>query len=177
MSGLDILRNKLAELGLNKSQIESKSVEMTLSVIANNDIDASLAFQELLNEYSQMRNALNRRIKECDEKERRLLAQDDRNSINLHQIAISLNELSQKIREFKNCLSECETAEGRDAARKVAFFMANTKINNSYDNTAYIKGLANLLIGVSADMPNGIKETIEQAEETIKQQEKSHTRI
>ena len=49
--------------------------------------------------------------------------------------------------------------------------MANTKINNSYDNTAYIKGLANLLIGVSADMPNGIKETIEHAEETVKQQE------
>ena len=33
------------------------------------------------------------------------------------------------IDEFKNCLCECETAEGRDAARKAAFYIANTNVN------------------------------------------------
>lgn len=59
MTGIELIRERLAELGLNKSAIHSKSVELTVAVIANgDDVDAAIAFKELLDQYYVSSNAL-----------------------------------------------------------------------------------------------------------------------
>ena len=175
MAGIELLRERLAELGLNKSAIHSKSVELTVAVIANgDDVDAAIAFKELLDQYYVSSNALIRERTKVNNELKKLSLREERKSNIEKRLSESSRileeqriQLSQMIYEFKNCLSECETAEGRDAARKVAFYIANTKVNTPYDNTAFIYGLAALLSDVQSDLPDNIKKTIANSEEAV----------
>ena len=174
MSGLENLRAKLSELGLNSNSINSKAVEMTVSVLANNDdIDVSLAFKGLLDEYNEKRNYLNSKLRELEKKEYTLISREKTLSNNQKMLEERGFQLQRMVSEFEDCLSECETSEGRDAIRRAAFFITNTKINTCYDNTAYINGLANLLIGVTSDMPNDIKETVDNAKNALSDMNKN----
>ena len=172
MSGIELIRERLAELGLKKNVIHSNAVELTIAVIANgDDVDATIAFKELLHQYYVSSNDLTRKQAELSAKQRNLSIYEKHLSEEKERISKSSrileeqrNQFSQMIDEFKNCLCECETAEGRDAARKAAFYIANTNVNTAYDNTAFIYGLAALLSDTQSNLPDNIKKTIADAE-------------
>ena len=53
-------------------------------------------------------------------------------------------DLEKKEKSYDMVL-ECETEEGREKVRLAQFFMDNVNVDSSYDNTAYIKSLGQIL--------------------------------
>ena len=175
MSGIELLRERLTELGLNKAATHNKAVELTVAVIANgDDVDATIAFKELLDQYRISSDvlkckqaALNDKLSELSIYERSLSEKEKEISKSSRILEEQRIQLTQMIDDFKDCLCECETAEGRDAARKAAFFIANTNVNTAYDNTAFINGLAALLSDTQSNLPDNIKKVITDAEKAV----------
>lgn len=175
MSGIELIRERLTELGLNKAATHNKGVELTVAIIANgDDVDATIAFKELIDEYHISFNTLNSERAELNRKQRELSLYEKHLSEEKERISKSSRileeqriQLTHMIDDFKDCLCECETAEGRDAARKTAFYIANTNVNTAYDNTAFINGLAVLLSDTQSNLPDNIKKVITDAEKAV----------
>lgn len=149
MTGLDCLRDELAERGLSKTQIESKSVAVVLDIIAN----TGERYTNLQAEEVHATNKLYKleRILEVKERE-------------LRELEFRLNELNREMREYKDYINElnkslleCETQEGRDAMRIAQMFVNSVDVDTKYDNTAYIIGLASILSGGKINAINELK--------------------
>ena len=149
MTGLDYLRDELAERGLSKTQIESKSVAVVLDVIAN----TGERYTNLHDEEVRASNKLYKleRISEVKERELREL------EFRLNELKREMREYEDYINEFNKSLLECETQEGRDAMRIAQMFVNSVDVDTKYDNTAYIIGLASILSGGKINAINELK--------------------
>ncbi len=144
MTGRELLEEEMRKRGATESQIKSKAVAILLDVIAKTDIHTKIWEEE---------KRLDRLQFECEDKEAALknlkamgiwekLTQDNLSALKEKE---KEDTISSYIDRFNQSLAECETAEGRDTMRRTQLFMNTVKINNNYDNTAFIKGLAMIL--------------------------------
>ena len=141
MTGLDCLREEMAKRGCNKAQIESKAVAVVLDILSNGgtintDVwEAEHKLKWCKYEHQAEENRHEREIKSIQTR----LA-------NMREQTTSLMEEAREyIEAFNKSLSECESAEGRDAMRRAQVFVNSVDVDTKYDNTAYIIGLAAIL--------------------------------
>jgi len=137
MTGLELLREELKKRGFNDHNVNGKLVAAVLDILSNTDhvySDMVKAEQEL----DAVRKDVKRKSLEYRKREF-YLEQAERD---FKQARL---EVEQYIEKFNAALSECETAEGRDAMRRAQTFVNSVSVNSKYDNTAYIIGLASIL--------------------------------
>ena len=137
MTGLECLREELKKRGFNDHNVNGKLVAAVLDILSNTDhvySDMVKAEQEL----DAVRKDVKRKSLEYRKREF-YLEQAERD---FKQARL---EVEQYIEKFNAALSECETAEGRDAMRRAQTFVNSVSVNSKYDNTAYIIGLASIL--------------------------------
>lgn len=143
MTGRELLEEEMRKRGATESQIKSKTFALTLDTIAQTDIHTKV--------YEEEQHLLELQ-KRCQREQHRLdkimeLIDSSRKSLDRSREELKEKEdaISSYVDRFNRSLTECETAEGRDAMRRTQLFMNTVKINNDYDNTAFIKGLAMIL--------------------------------
>ena len=141
MTGLECLRAELRKRGFTNAQIEGKAASAIavaiLDIVANTD-----------HAYSDMVKA-ERELEDIRYKAELCRKSEDRRWNDLRKAEQNIQkereEIAQYIDKFNTTLSECETAEGRDAMRRAQTFVNSVSVNSKYDNTAYIIGLASIL--------------------------------
>lgn len=137
MTGLECLREELKKRGFNDHNVNGKLVAAVLDILSNTDhiySDMVKAEQEL----DAVRKDVKRKSLEYRKREF-YLEQAERD---FKQARL---EVEQYIEKFNAAITECETAEGRDAMRRAQTFVNSVSVNSKYDNTAYIIGLASIL--------------------------------
>ena len=146
MSGLDALREEMLKRGLTKTQVESKAVAVVLDILANAPdktvFQQQYEFEQAEKKMAEREAKVWRREAELERKVR------DTESWVSEQHAKTDREISEKYEElsrFKRELLSCETAEARDRLRMAIIYKGAVNVNTVYDNTAYIKGLAEIL--------------------------------
>lgn len=144
MTGLEMLKAEMRERGCSKSQLDSKVVGIMLEIISG-EKDIYVNVQEAERELSELQNTLSdlRLVKDNLKWECKCLVEE----IKMHESDYfeKCNEIKKYIDDFNKSLTECETAEGRDALRRAQVFTNSVEVNTVYDNTAYIKGLGAIL--------------------------------
>ena len=144
MSYLDLFREELKRRGLSDAQANSKAVAVALDVLSQSgDMYTSLqksenATSKRLGELSRAAQAVRSDI-EYYEKRKRILLNE------IEALNKTKAEVDDYARAFNKSLLECETAEGRDAIRRVQLFINNANVDTKYDNTAYIIALGAIL--------------------------------
>jgi hypothetical protein len=141
MTGLECLRAELRKRGFTNAQIEGKAASAiavaVLDIVANTD-----------HVFSDMVKA-ERELEDIRHKAELCRKSEDRRWDDLREAEQDFKqarwEMVQYIEKFNAALSECETAEGRDAMRRAQMFVNSVSVNSKYDNTAYIIGLASIL--------------------------------
>lgn len=143
MTGRELLEEEMRKRGATETQIKSKTFALTLDTIAQTDIHTKA--------YEEEQHFLELQ-KKCQREQHRLdkikeLIDSSRKSLDKSREELKEKEdaISSYIDQFNQSLAECETAEGWDTMRRTQLFMNTVKINNDYDNTAFIKGLAMIL--------------------------------
>ena len=155
MTGLDCLREELLSRGYSKQQTESKVVAGVLDILTNaggsyenmdhceRDLDnlrLNIALERgVLNDLKNQSSDLRKEVNE-------LIAQKHK------LIDAKIESVRNYISEFEKAISECETQEGRDRLKAAQMFINSIEVETSYDNTAYINGLASILSGGSASV-------------------------
>ena len=137
MTGLELLREELKKRGFNDHNVNGKLVAAVLDILSNTDhvySDMVKAEQEL----DAVRLGVKRKSLEYTRREFELKQAEQ-------DFKQARWEMVQYIEKFNAALSECETAEGRDAMRRAQTFVNSVSVNSKYDNTAYIIGLASIL--------------------------------
>ena len=144
MTGLECLREEMKKRGCNNSQLNSKVIGIVLDIISGNE-NLYINIQEAKQELADERNTLSalRLAKDNLRWECKYLEEE----IKMHESDYleKCNEIKKYIDDFNKSLTECETAEGRDALRRAQVFTNSVEVNTVYDNTAYIKGLGAIL--------------------------------
>lgn len=141
MTGLDCLREELANRGLPKSQIESRGVAMTLDILSNSG-DFYTKMQRDEKELSEKVKSLTREqnsLERSIEHYRKIEAgyRDREAQKRLEEV--------EYIKQFFAAVKTCETAEGRDAMKRAQIFINTVSVDTKYDNTAFIIGLSAIL--------------------------------
>lgn len=155
MTGLDCLKEELLKRGCTKQQADSKVVPVVLEILANNGTPYT-EMEEAKDELSRIKNsipdALQARYYQVKEETRIL-----ENRLRDLQVAILNRENEYKniksvwdeeqayIEAFLKEMQNCETAEARDAMRRVQLFKNSVTVDTKYDNTAYIVALGAIL--------------------------------
>ena len=137
MTGLELLREELKKRGFNDHNVNGKLVAAVLDILSNTDhvySDMVKAEQEL--------DAVRRRVKRMTLEYLRREHELEKAEQDFKQARW---EMVQYIEKFNSALSECETAEGRDAMRRAQMFVNSVSVGSKYDNTAFIIGLASIL--------------------------------
>lgn len=137
MTGLELLREELKKRGFNDHNVNGKLVAAVLDILSNTDhvySDMVKAEQEL----DAVRRGVKHKSHEYMRREFELKQAEQ-------DFKQARWEMVQYIEKFNAALSECETAEGRDAMRRAQMFVNSVSVNSKYDNTAYIIGLASIL--------------------------------
>lgn len=137
MSGYECLKAELINRGFNKVQAESKVVVGVLDILSNSN-----------GEYSDMYK-LNQEI-QAQKKQieiRKMELNHIRNQYDTYvrEAQRLHDEYKKYIDDFLKAISECETAEGRDALKAAQMFVNSVSVDTKYDNTAFIIGLAQIL--------------------------------
>ncbi len=137
MTGLELLREELKKRGFNDHNVNGKLVAAVLDILSNTDH----AYSDMVKAEQEL-DAVRLRVK-------RKSLEYTRREFELKQAEQDFKqarwEVVQYIEKFNAALSECETAEGRDAMRRAQMFVNSVSVNSKYDNTAYIIGLASIL--------------------------------
>lgn len=137
MTGLECLREELKKRGYNDHNVNGKLVAAVLDILSNTDhiySDMVKAEQEL--------DAVRKDVKRKSIKYRQREFELEQAERDFKQARW---EVVQYIEKFNAAITECETAEGRDAMRRAQMFVNSVSVDSKYDNTAYIIGLASIL--------------------------------
>lgn len=133
-------QNKLLLRGVNKQAVDGPTVAKAYDIIAGAEETTIADYQESIKD-------LQKTLEFLEDKERITRAREDR----LRELAEEISELKEEaiayITRFNDSLKECETAEGRDAVRKLQLFVNAVEVETKYDNTSYITGLWAILSG------------------------------
>lgn len=154
MNSNELIKEKMLELGASKQQTESKTLEIMLVALAEvqktSDFNYKEAYWEIINRYKkaemQMDEEKNKWTIACMAKldEKNMFSQ--RNA-DYKRFVSNLIDITEMLLALDENLVNAETAEQRDTIRKAVYFQDNTTINTCYDNTAFIRGLGNILSG------------------------------
>ena len=152
MTGREILNQKLKAKGLTETQINSKAVEMTIAVFAEetDGTNYSALIQDAIQEYRVAKNNADAEARRYSAKEESLSNERRANSAREQDLIKSANGIKNLLIDLEKVydeILELETAEQRDRTRTARFFMDSVNVNTVYDNTAYIKGLSAILSG------------------------------
>lgn len=133
-------QNKLLLRGVNRQAVEGPTVAKAYDVIAGAEETTIADYQESIKD-------LQKTLESLETKE--MITRNRENRIS--QLIEELTELKEEtiayITQFNDSLKECETAEGRDAVRKLQLFVNAVEVETKYDNTSYITGLWAILSG------------------------------
>ena len=141
MTGLECLREALRQAGATTAQANSKVVEMTLGILAE---QPGLYSDEarLLSEIHTLESKRNQLLREIE----RLKSEKSRLDKTLADFAESeIKPLFGYIDRFLEAISKGETPQGRDALKCAQMFVNSVNVDTKYDNTAFIIGLAQIL--------------------------------
>lgn len=165
MTGNEILKLKLLELGATKQQAEAKVVDMVIAVLAENsdvkDLNALEMFRNVIDKFDTA--AQNARAKEHEYLNKTVKLSLVKSAVcnAKRDVECAVKELANIVDELISIsdeITEPETPEQRDRMRMARFLMENTKVNTCYDNTAFIKALGNILSGAKeADEPKQVR--------------------
>ena len=152
MTGREILNQKLKAKGLTDAQINSKAVETTIAVLAEetDGTNYSALIQDAIQEYRVARNNADAEARRYSAKAEALSDNERANSARRKDLEKSANDIKNLLIDLEKVydeILELETAEQRDRTRTARLFMDNVNVNTVYDNTAYIKGLSAILSG------------------------------
>lgn len=152
MTGREILNQKLKAKGLTDAQINSKAVEVTIAVLAEetDGTNYSALIQDAIQEYRVAKNNADAEARHYVAKEESLSNERRANSAKERDLIKSANGIKNLLIDLEKVydeILELETAEQRDRTRTARFFMDSVNVNTVYDNTAYIKGLSAILSG------------------------------
>lgn len=172
MNGIDCLKAEMVKRGCTKNQIESKIVPVVLDIIANAEdktvftdlFDAEKRIESLKSEISDLEKELMREQSRLDginsEIEGKLPIVKTMREKRIDGIISANEEIRKYCDHFKEWVSSCETPEGRDQIKKLQLFVDSVEIKTAYDNTAFIKGVAEILSSnsITGDIPEyGLK--------------------
>ena len=155
MTGLELIKSKMLERGATNTQIQSKTFEMTIAVLAEvkeseKSLDLVGMYTEILDRYDRAKcNAEYReslyqgKIKGLEESEK-LIETKKRQVV---EAITDLQNIINELLKINEDMTEPETPVQRDRMRTARFLMENTKVNTCYDNTAFIRALGNILSG------------------------------
>lgn len=148
MTGLEVMKSELLKRGYNKAQTESKVVIGVLEIVSENkgfytneenilsDINASKSIRHSLEqECIELSKKLNVLRTEYEEIMSAIKSE-------AHKRYFGIKEY---IDQFLKALEECETKEGKDALKLAQMFVNTVNVDTTYDNYAFIKGLAEIL--------------------------------
>lgn len=120
---------KLRAEGFTDQQINSKVADAIISIWAE--------APELLN--------VKDKIKEINKEIESHRFEQMRKEAKYEDMKAELADKAEELNNFRKELEECTTEKAKDKLRLARFFIENTTVNNGYENTAYIRGLANIL--------------------------------
>lgn len=141
MTGIECLREEMRNRGLTEAQINSKAVSVVIDILAQ----ANGKYIELVELEHEVK------LKQEQQAEAERLYRYA--TFSRQRLIESLKgerdgwykENKAYLEEVMQALSECETAEGRDAIRIAQTFINSVDVDTKYDNTAFIIGLASIL--------------------------------
>lgn len=172
MNGIDCLKEEMIKRGCTKNQIESKTVPVVLDIIANAEdktvftdlFDAEKRIESLKSEIrdleSELMYAQNRLDGINSEIKGKLPLIKNMREERINGIISANEEIIKYCDHFKEWVSSCETPEGRDQIKKLQLFVNSVEIKTAYDNTAFIKGVSEILSSnaITGDIPeSGLK--------------------
>lgn len=146
MTGLDCLREEMERRGFTKSQIESKTAAAVLDILTKNG-DKFSSIVEAEAEESKLLHKLHNERRNLELNIASYRATISSLRMQLDGIIERGDKEQAYIDKFYNALSECETAEGRDAMRRAQVFVNSVSVDSKYDNTAFIIALGAILSG------------------------------
>lgn len=160
MTGFENLKLKLLELGATKQQAESRTVELTVIALAEEQnggtVNLNSIFTDILARYKKATDKMIVQSNEYTQKTFDLeIIERQIKELRQREEAATL-EIYQAIDEIKSILEEVlepETAEGRDKVRALHTLEQHTEINTVYDNTAFIRAAGNILSGITDSTP------------------------
>lgn len=148
MTGLEVMRAELLKRGYNKAQTESKVVIGVLEIVSGNkgfytDEEKILKYIDELkkdkeiayNDYEKILRKKNALETEYEEIMSTIKSE-------AHKRYFGIKEY---IDQFLKALEECETKDGKDALKLAQMFVNTVNVDTTYDNYAFIKGLAEIL--------------------------------
>ena len=149
MTGIELLRKKMMELGASKQQTESKVVDYVLAAFAEEQgsLDAVSIFEEMREQYLEKHKEMTRAIAEADKKKdiyERSLKQADKIIGRADREFEEAKALNEKILEM-------ETPEMRDRYRMAVRYEKMAYADNAYARTEYTKGLALIMAGMNTE--------------------------
>lgn len=167
MTGIELMREKMLEKGMNKAQTTAKAVTVILEILAESQGHEFLDIWEKEKETEELEKRLDllkssaKNYAEGALREKKDYYFWKEKAKNAHQEWIDKTEkleveletkrnriiadTKEYMEKFNKMLTACETEQGRDMLRTAQFFVNNVNIDTKYDNTAYIAGLAAIL--------------------------------
>lgn len=133
-------KNKLLLRGVAKQAVNGPTIAKAYDVIAGAEDTTLEDYQRSLSDLQTKIDRLERRAFQLSAYEKRLDDKED-------ELRCLGDEIIAYITQFNDSLKECETAEGRDAVRKLQLFVNAVEVETKYDNTSYITGLWAILSG------------------------------
>lgn len=132
MMNKEELDAKLLKMGVKKVSLDSNLYIQMLAIFGSplSAEDAQKIIRDMRTEYE--RKICNLRSKESY----------------IESKVREIKELEESLCEKEEMLMEMETAEARDRVRLLMLFEKKAEVDNSYQQTEYIKGLGNILGGV-----------------------------
>lgn len=167
-TGLECLREELLKRGYNKAQAEAKVVEGVLQIIANDETGIYTRLDKAREEYEACIAKLEASTLELarvnadlDEAREHGVKLDWKRERLLAEERAELQARLDEANKLKNALEQRETPEARDALRQAEFFIVETKVETTANNTAFIQGLAMILAGTARQEAQGCQTTRE----------------
>ena len=178
MTGIELMREKMLEKGMNKAQTTAKAVTVILEILAESQGYEFLDIWEKEKETEELEKRLDflkssaKGYAESALKEKKNYYFWKEKAENAHQEYIDKTEkltlgleteknriiadAQEYLKKFNEMLTACETEHSRDTLRTAQFFINNININTKYDNTAYITGLSTILSQGGIDSVEGL---------------------
>lgn len=163
MTGIELMRKKMLEKGMNKAQTTAKAVTVILEILAEsqgqeffevwskekevNDLECKIA--DLQKQIENIKDATAFYQRGYEAAKAHCKSQREYNDSQIIEFETQKNriiaETEDYLQQFNKKLLECETVQGRDTLKTAQFFINNINVETKYDNTAYIAGLAAIL--------------------------------
>ena len=142
MTELETLKAKLLDMGATKTQIENKVIPMMLAIIADEE-----NAKEIFNAFWEMKKNVEYKAMDLQNKE---YAFNDRISRAKEEVSaerLALATMREDLERTQKELEEMEKPDNRDRIKLAEYFKRNVNISNAYQETEFVKGLANILSG------------------------------